>query len=506
MFAWNDYAATEFLKTAPANLRHAELVRLLEKLQAINPGVMNLQKVGESYEGRPIFSVTMGTGKSRVLAWSQMHGNEPTHTAALLDLINLLQSQPESRTSQAILAGCTLTLVPMLNPDGAERYTRRNAQDIDVNRDALHLASPEGRILRRLVEKIRPQFALNLHNQQARTSVDGRKVAAVSLLVPPIDEADTQTAWTQRAKQVAAVFLKAIRPHCEGMISRYDADYMPRCFGEWIQQQEISTLTVEAGGWSTIDTGPLVQGHTVGLVNAIAAMAYGSYAGFDVADYDQLPRSSEHYLFDVIVRKVEILSGCGPAFRADLGINFSRQLDRVPVEGGGKIEDLGDLCVTSGKQEIDGEDLVCLPGGIVYAPEVTPLRLPTAEEARRFLSTGVTTVVGQLKGDENNELPQSDKLPINVGFVDPVTVSTARLPTLENIPKPLSERSLRSHQSAELLAMKDCGVIKLGAAADLVFYSGERVQKVMLGGQFVFEDGQLTVSDGGQFLRAGARQ
>ena len=35
-------------------------------------------------------------------------------------------------------------MVPMLNPDGAERFQRRNAQGIDINRDALLLQSPEG--------------------------------------------------------------------------------------------------------------------------------------------------------------------------------------------------------------------------------------------------------------------------------------------------------------------------------------------------------------------------
>ena len=172
-----------------------------------------------------------------------------------------------------MLTECTLTLVPMLNPDGAERYTRRNAQDLDMNRDALHLATPEGRLLRKLVEDVKPQFAFNLHNQRPGTSVDGFKVAAVSLLVPPIDEPDTQTEWTQQARQVAVAFRDAVQPHCEGMMSRYDADFMPRCFGEWVQQQEIATLTVEAGGWSTVDTGPLVQLHFVGLINAFEAIA-----------------------------------------------------------------------------------------------------------------------------------------------------------------------------------------------------------------------------------------
>ena len=165
MFKWNEYQNLQKYSTPPHQLRHAHIVQMLSELQAIRPEAMELSTRGESYEGRSILCATIGSGSNRVLAWSQMHGNEPTHTAALLDLIGFLQRDPDHETAQAILEGSTLSLVLMLNPDGAERYQRRNAQDLDINRDALHLASPEGRILHDLVESLHPQFALNLHNQ-----------------------------------------------------------------------------------------------------------------------------------------------------------------------------------------------------------------------------------------------------------------------------------------------------------------------------------------------------
>src|SRR5690606_10178784 len=151
----------------------------------------------------------------------------------------------------------------------------------------------------------------------------------------------------------AVAFRQAVEPHCQGMISRYDADFMPRCFGEWVQQQSIATLTVEAGGWSTLDTTPLTQLHTVGLISALLAIADGSFQKLDPAEYDALPRSSDQPLFDVIVRKTEITPAHGESFPADVGINFTRIADRIPQAGGGRIDDLGDLCVTTGKVEID---------------------------------------------------------------------------------------------------------------------------------------------------------
>ncbi|HMB63486.1 MAG TPA: hypothetical protein VKN36_10460, partial [Eudoraea sp.] len=47
---------------------------------------------GFSVEERPIFAVNLGRGKTKVLMWSQMHGNESTTTKGVLDLIHYLNA------------------------------------------------------------------------------------------------------------------------------------------------------------------------------------------------------------------------------------------------------------------------------------------------------------------------------------------------------------------------------------------------------------------------------
>src|SRR6218665_3502027 len=109
--------------------KHKDLVPLIKQLP------FEKQIVGKSFEERDLYQIKLGTGKTKVLLWSQMHGDEPTATMALLDIFRFFQAKNDGFDAlrQTILANTTLYFVPMLNPDGAERYQRRTATEIDMN-------------------------------------------------------------------------------------------------------------------------------------------------------------------------------------------------------------------------------------------------------------------------------------------------------------------------------------------------------------------------------------
>lgn len=73
------------------------------------------------------------------MLWSQMHGNESTATMALFDLFNFLEGKGDQYDTfrQLLNSQLRLKFIPMLNPDGADVFKRRNALDIDLNRDAI---------------------------------------------------------------------------------------------------------------------------------------------------------------------------------------------------------------------------------------------------------------------------------------------------------------------------------------------------------------------------------
>ena len=71
-------------------IKHHQLQPLIQKFRE-NPK-FKVNKVGESIEGRGLHLISIGSGSINVFLWSQMHGNEPTATQAIFDILNFLDA------------------------------------------------------------------------------------------------------------------------------------------------------------------------------------------------------------------------------------------------------------------------------------------------------------------------------------------------------------------------------------------------------------------------------
>src|SRR5690606_24291284 len=112
-------------------------------LQHINP-LLDTYKLnyeisvpGRSEMDRDIHMLKIGNGSEIVLAWSQMHGNETTTTKALFDFLKFVAQKHLSFQPQIerFLSNYTLYIIPMLNSDGAQQYTRESANNVELNMD-----------------------------------------------------------------------------------------------------------------------------------------------------------------------------------------------------------------------------------------------------------------------------------------------------------------------------------------------------------------------------------
>ncbi|MEW6323339.1 MAG: M14 metallopeptidase family protein [Acidobacteriota bacterium] len=351
----------------PPLIAHADVEARLKQVAASDPAFFRLAEIGRSVEGRALYHLAFGRGAFPVLLWSQMHGDEPTATRALFDLVAYLHAGRARPEVTRILDALTIHVVPMLNPDGAARFQRRNAQGIDINRDALMLQTPEGRALKALRDRLEPRLGFNLHNQNWRTSVaESGRPASISLLAVAYDEARSDNPGRLLAKKVAGIIRDAVEASMPGQVAKYDDTFEPRAFGDNLTKWGTPVVLIETGPHQDRRPDvPLVRVNFVALVLALDALATGRAESATTDAYESLPFNGSSVLYQ-LVRRARIVMGNGvPPFLADIGITGTRA---VRGEGAARrvvvvkrIDEWGDLSVFGALEVIDGTSLTAAP-------------------------------------------------------------------------------------------------------------------------------------------------
>jgi hypothetical protein len=333
--------------------KHADVRSLINKL---DPEIFKVSTAGKSLDGKEIFSVKAGKGKYKILCWSQMHGDESTATMALFDVMNFLAADDNLNGIRSyILKHLTIHMIPMLNPDGAETFSRRNFSGIDINRDAGRLATPEAKILDNLVKKLKPQFAFNLHDQDTHyTAGKCFKSAAISFLAPPFDQDKSVNHVRMNAIKLISRLFKITSTMIPGHIGRYPDDFEPRAFGDNIQKSGASTILIESGGWADdIEKQFIRKLNFIILLTGFKSIAEGSFKEESPDIYETIP-INEIYLFDLLLRNLTFIKD-GKISELDIGINSEEYTDK---SGTGYftravIDDMGDLSIYYGYIELD---------------------------------------------------------------------------------------------------------------------------------------------------------
>ena len=204
--------------------------------------------IGTSEEKNNIYQLNLGAGERKILIWSQMHGNESTGTKALFDFLNFIKIYKTNKIVNAILNNCSITIVPMLNPDGAKRYTRVNANGIDLNRDAVALQAKESKLLRKILTTVNPEFCFNLHDQRTIFGVEGTKnPASISFLAPSEEETRKLTTGRKETMNVIVAMNKFLQQLIPEHIGRYTDEFYPSATGDNFQKLGHNTILIEAG-------------------------------------------------------------------------------------------------------------------------------------------------------------------------------------------------------------------------------------------------------------------
>ena len=362
----------------------------LEPLIQALPADFTVDTAGRSVEDRPLWRVSWGGGGTQVLLWSQMHGDEPTATAALFDLFNWLEgSEPELDSLRTLLRDrLQLTFLPMLNPDGAARYQRRNALGIDLNRDALHLTSPEARLLKKERDRLDAAWGFNLHDQGIyyAAGFPAEKGCALSILAPAYDWEKTMGPKREDAAQLIALMNHYWQDSLPGQVGRYNDDFEPRAFGDNLQKWGTRTILIESGGLAgDPEKQRIRQQNLLGLIAGLHGIATGAYDSYPLDDYWQIPENESNGMHEVILENVSVERD-GQTYVMDVGLRIRERTagpDYREFTPTAYVSDLGDLHTfgafyrydaTGQRMELDGTLDIGAPADFkFFAPDGTLL-------------------------------------------------------------------------------------------------------------------------------------
>lgn len=390
--------------------KHSDILPIVMEIK--EKGMFKVEEAGKSVDGKEIFLLSIGRGSSKIFLWSQMHGDEPTATMALLDVFNFFETEDDLKEiKRTILDSLTIFFMPMVNPDGAETYQRRNIFEIDINRDVNRKQTPEGEILLKTFEKLKPDFGFNLHDQSTRYAVgNSSKSAAIAFLAPSLDHAKSVDSVRENSMKLISELYKIISHFIPGHIAKYSDDYEPRAFGDNFQKAGTSTILIESGIWKNDPENQFIRKlNFLALISSFYSIASKSYKHEPIKTYELIPQNEERF-FDLILRNVTY-SVDKRKIIIDLGVNRNEVSynDSKSFYYSSSVEDLGDLSVFYGFEDFDltGYEL---HRGKTYPTAFTSLKEIKKLDFQKLYRAGYTNV----KLKSKNGIKLFTDLPINI--------------------------------------------------------------------------------------------
>ena len=310
-----------------------------------------LEIIGYSVLQKPIYSYTIGTGNIKILMWSQMHGNEGTTTKAIFDFLNVLHS--ESELSKKFLENITFCIIPMLNPDGAELYTRENANNIDLNRDFKELSEPESNILMKVFNAFHPNFCYNMHDQRTIHGIAEYKLpATVSFLAPSFNVACEFNQNRSEAAYIIGEIFKELSKFIPNQIGRFDDAYNENCAGDTFQRLGVPTMLFEAGHFQDDYSREKTRKYIfISILISFETILKNDYKSQEISNYMRIPQNSITF-YDIICRNVKIIMDDKEKI-----VNFALQFDEVignnDINFVARLAKLNDLESDCGHLEFD---------------------------------------------------------------------------------------------------------------------------------------------------------
>jgi hypothetical protein len=382
---FNEYSKYEVEGFSNMKVEPDFLQKQIDLITDKAPGLFEIQLLGHSVEDRPIRMVSIGSGDIDVLMWSQMHGNESIATRSIVDLLSFIAENSKQKSVSSLLQDLRIHFIPMLNPDGASRWTRENAIGIDLNRDALRLIAPESQILKRVRDSLNADYGFNLHDQSKYYNVERlSNEASISFLATAFDYEKSRSAGRDEAMQLISYLYQINQKYIPNHTGRYDDDFEPRAFGDNIQKWGTKLILIETGGFKNDPEKQLGRKLNFVLIgSALEAIQKGLHKAIAVEQYGQIPRNDRN-LFDLKIEKVQKKVN-GSYYTVDLGYYLEKSendsiKDQIVYQV--TLEDQGDLSTYAGYKSFNAEGLK------IEFPKVYKGRVKNSAHEKSLLEDG----------------------------------------------------------------------------------------------------------------------
>lgn len=203
-----------------------------------------VSSIGTSTQGRAITAYRFGSGASHMLFVGATHGDERSSAAILNSWINYLEANPG-----VIPASRSITIIPVVNPDGYAANKRTNANNVDLNRNfpannwkqsvtmpdkstnpngggSSPLSEPESRALANYTTALNPRLVLTYH-------------ATGNVAVPNLTGDSNDLAW-KYARNSSVYYLN---PNSTATFFEYDTT---GAYEDWLHDKAgITALLIE---------------------------------------------------------------------------------------------------------------------------------------------------------------------------------------------------------------------------------------------------------------------
>jgi len=316
--------------------------------------------IGRSVLGKPIYAFEAGTGKTRIMMWSQMHGNEGTTTKALFDFLNVLHGNTE--IGKKLLENFTFCCLPMVNPDGSKAYTRENANGVDLNRDAQMLTQPESIALRKAFDDFKPHYCYNLHDQRTIYGAGATtNPATVSFLAPAYNMEREMNDIRRKAIHVIVAMDKTLQRFIPKQVGRFDDAFNLNCIGDTFQFLNVPTILFEAGHFQGDYEREMSRKFIfIALLSGLNHINENVIVSNEIEYYLNIPQNKVVF-YDIVYKNIKINYDSNEII-TNFAVQYQEELIEDRVSFSAYFAEIGDLENYFGHFEYDAK-------GAIYSDE-----------------------------------------------------------------------------------------------------------------------------------------